>query len=231
MQASEIATSQQQPPLPAEWKRTAVSFLIFLHLFALAVAVVSNWNPSPLSLRLRRVPGVKPYLEYLAMDQSYVPLYGLTFGMTEDTDVVAEIELKLADGTQETIALPDPTLSPKQRWRHDARLAETAAAMTGESFRNVESVLPQAIAAHFVADNGASGGRIRLRRHFLQPIESFSSSNPAERDPFDPSRYSQVYEARLLVAGGQVQLLKSEAAAEVAPAANSKPAADSKEAK
>lgn len=208
--------------MPAEWKRTVVSFLIFLHLFALSVAVLSNWNPSALSLRLRRVPGVKPYLEYLAMDQSYVPLYGLTFGMEEDTDVKAEIELKFADGTQQEFSLPDGGLSPKQRWRHDARLAETAADMTGENFRNVESVLPQAIAAHFVAEHGANGGTIRLRRHFLQPMEALTSSVVTERDPFDSSRYSQRYEARILVSGGQVQLLKTEAAAEVAPAANGK---------
>ncbi|HQU45336.1 MAG TPA: hypothetical protein PK867_21145 [Pirellulales bacterium] len=217
-----MAATEQDASLPAEWKRTLVSFLIFLHLFALGVAVLSNWNPSPLALRLRRVPLVKPYLEYLALDQSYVPLYGLTFGMTEDADVVAEIDLNLADGSKQSFTLPAAGLAPRQRWRRDARLVETAADMTGDDFRNVESLLPQAIASHFVAEHGAKGGTIRLRRHALQSMEAMSSSNPKERDPFDPSHYSQVYEARILVSGGQVQLLKSEAAAEVAPAANAK---------
>ncbi|HVA48669.1 MAG TPA: hypothetical protein VNH11_20045 [Pirellulales bacterium] len=223
MQTSDVAATEKEASLPAEWKRTLVSFLIFLHLFALGVAVLSNWNPSPLALRLRRVPFVKPYLEYLALDQSYVPLYGLTFGMTEDTDVVAEVDLKLSDGSEQSFSLPASTLAPRQRWRRDARLAETAADLTGENFRAVESLLPQAIASHFVAEHGAKGGTLRLRRHFQQPITAPSSSDAGERDPYDKSRYySQVYEARIIVVGGQVQLLKSEAAAEVAPAAINK---------
>ena len=219
MQTSDSASNDKAAPLPADWARTLVSFLIFVHLFALVVAVISNWNPSPLALRLRRVPLVKPYLEYLAMDQSYVPLYGFTFGMTEDTDNTVEVELKLADGSERSFTLPQAGISPRERWRRDARLAETAADLTGEQYRDLQSVVPQAIAAYFVKEHGAKGGTIRCRRHFQQPIESLSSSNPAERDPFDKSRYAQLYEARIIVSGEQVHLLKSEAAAEVAPAA------------
>lgn len=205
--------------LPADWLRTTISFLLFLHLFALAVAVVSNWNPSSLALRLRNVPLVKPYLEYLAMDQSYVPLYGFTFGMTEDTDNTVEVDLKLADGSERQFVLPESDLAPRQRWRRDLRLAETTADLTGESYRNVESILPQAIAAHFVAKYSGKGGTIRCRRHFQQPMEALTSSVDSERDPYDKSRYSQLYAARIIVVGDQVQLLKTEAAADVAPAA------------
>lgn len=219
MQTSDSASSENEAPLPAEWARTLVSFLIFVHLFALVVAVLSNWNPSPLALRLRRVPLVKPYLEYLAMDQSYVPLYGFTFGMTEDTDDMVELGLTLADGSQRSFTLPQPGVWPRQRWRRDARLTETAADLTGEQYRDLQSVVPQAIAAYFATEYGAKGGTIRCRRHFQQPIDSLSSSNPAERDPYDKSRYAQLYEARIIVSGQQVQLLKTEAAAEVAPAA------------
>lgn len=220
MQSNVPASNENNPALPAEWLRTLASFLIFLHLFALAVAVLSNWNPSPLALRLRKnVPLVKQYLEYLAMDQSYVPLYGLTFGMTEDTDDTVEVELELADGSHQSVTLPEPGIMPRQRWRRDARLAETAADLTGEQYRDLQSIVPQAIAAYFVKQYRAKSGTIRCQRHFQQSIESLSSSNPAERDPYDKSRYAQLYEARIIVSGGRVQLLKSEAAAEVAPAA------------
>lgn len=222
MQVSDEAT--KEAALPAEWKRTLVSFLIFLHLFALAVAVLSNWNPSPLALRLRRVPGLKPYLEYLAMDQSYVPLYGLAFGLPEEADVSAEVNLTLSDGSSQTLTLPARDVMLRQRWRHDARLVETAADVTGDDFRNVESLIPQAIASHYVAEYGAKGGTIRLWRHDPQSMDAMSSSNPAERDPLDQSHYSQRYDARILVAGGQVQLLKSESASEMAPAAKAKEA-------
>lgn len=201
--------------VPSDWLRATVSFLIFLHLFALAVAVLSNWNPSTLAMRLRdKVPLVKPYLQLLAMDQSYLPAYSLTFAMPEDTDMAVEGELNLADGSQQTFALPASDLWPRTRWLHDARLAATTGDLTGETFRNMESLLPQAIAAHFVAQYGAKGGTIRCTRHFLLEIDTAASS-----DPYDASRYSKVYEARIIVRGDQVQLMKMEAAAEVAPAA------------
>lgn len=209
-----------QPAMPADWVRTLISFLIFLHLFALAVAVLSNWNPSDLALRLRRVPLVKPYIEYLGFDQSYVPLYGFTFGMEEDTDSTIEVTLRFKDGSENTWTLPDAGLLPKQRWRHEARLVETAADLTGEDYKDYQSVVPQAIAAHFVAAHpGATGGIIRCLRQLEQPMEAIASSNPAERDPHDKMWNRQLYEARILVGRDGVKLMKSESAAEVAPAA------------
>lgn len=209
------AANDDDRRMPPDWLRATVSFLIFVHLFALLVAVASNWNPSTLATRLReKVPLLKPYLQLLAMDQSYLPLYALTFAMPEDTDMAVQVDLDLADGTQQSFALPADGLLPHERWLHDARLAATTGDVTGETFRNMESLLPQAIAAHFVAKYGAKGGTIRCTRHFLLEIE-----NAGSIDPYDPSRYSKVYEARILVRGDKVQLLKMEAAAEVAPAA------------
>ena len=216
-----------QPEMPADWVRTLVSFVIFLHLFALAVAVLSNWNPSDLALRLRRVPLVKPYIEYLGFDQSYVPLYGFTFGMEEDTDSTIEVTLKFKDGSENTWTLPDAGLWPRQRRRHDARLVETAADVTGEDYRDYQSIVPQAIAAHFVARHPtATGGVIRCLRQVQQPMEAIDSSDPAERDPHDKRWSRQLYEARILVSRGGVKLIKSESAAEVAPAAIENPAAE-----
>jgi hypothetical protein len=216
-----------QPGPPADWVRTLDSFLIFLHLFALTVAVLSNWNPSELALRLRRVPLVKPYIEYLGFDQSYVPLYGFTFGMEEDTDSTIEVTLKSKDGSENSWTLPNAALWPRQRRRHDVRLVETAADMTGEDYRDFQSIVPQAIAAHFVASQpGATGGTIRCVRQLQQPMEAIDSSNTAERDPHDKRWYRQVYEARILVSRSGVKLMKSESAAEVAPAATENTAAE-----
>ncbi|MGH7139645.1 MAG: hypothetical protein ACREHD_28225 [Pirellulales bacterium] len=212
------ATSPSAEPgerhVPPDWLRATVSFLIFVHLFALAVAVISNWNPSTLATRLRQnVPLVKPYLQFLAMDQSYLPLYSLTFAMAEDTDMAVQVELELADGSRQTFDLPASDLRPHVRWRRDARLAETVGGLTGEAFRNMESILPQAIAAHFVAKHGAKGGTIRCTRHLLQDMQSAGTG-----DPYDDALFTRVYEARILLVGGNVQLMKKEAAAEVAPA-------------
>ena len=225
MQASRSTNDTNASAMPADWLRTLVSFLIFLHLFALAVAVLSNWNPSDLALRLRRVPLIKPYIEYLSFDQSYVPLYGFTFGMPEDTDSKIEVSLKLKDGSERTWILPDKDIWPRQRRRHEARLVETAADMTGEDYRNFQSIVPQAIAEHIVAQEPeATSGIIRCTRQLQQPLVDLSSSNESQRDPYRTDLFRPLYEARILISGSGVHLLKSESAAEVAQPAGKRSA-------
>lgn len=217
-QSGRSSIDESAPALPPEWFRTTVSFLLFVHLFALMVAVLANWYPSALAVQLRaRVPLLAPYLELLDIDQAYVTLYGLTYGMDEDTDQRIEVELKLADGTQRRFVLPQPGVWPHQRYRREQRLAEVAADLVGESTKSLESFLPQAIAAHYVAETEADGaqvvgGTIRCRRQFVQSMEALASSAPV------PPETADLYQAQILTVGGRVQLLKSEAAAEVAPA-------------
>lgn len=220
--SSKPPASSHAPALPEPATRTAISFLLFLHFFALGVAVLSNWSPSPLALRLRRVPGVVPYLQFLDMDQSYIGLYNLHDGLPEDTDAFVEVDLKFKDGSEEHAVYPNKTLWPRQRRQHYARLAETAADLSENE--NLQSIVPQAIAAHVAAKAGAEGkkvrsGDIRVRRLLLQPIEAVESSLPNERDPYSDTYYRKLYEARVLLAGGQVRLLKVEEARDVAPAA------------
>lgn len=212
------STDETAPALSPEWLRTTASFLLFLHLFALTVAVLANWYPSALAVQLRaRVPLLAPYLEFLDIDQAYAPLYGLTYDTPEDTDQRIEVEVKLSDGTQRHFVLPRPGVWPHQRYRREQRLAEVAADLVGENTKSLESFLPQAIAAHYVAETEADGARviggtIRCRRQFVQSMEALNSENPA------PPEITDLYQAQILIVGGRVQLLKSEAAAEVAPA-------------
>lgn len=210
--ASEIAAK------PPEWLRTTISFLLFLHLFALLVGVLANWYPSALAAQVRgRVPIVAPYLEWFDMDQAYVPLYGFTYGMDQDTDQRVEVDLKLADGGQRQFVLPRQGVWPHQRYRREQRLAEVAADLVDENTKSLESFLPQAIAAHFVGQveaDGAKvvGGTVRCRRQAVPTMEAASSVKSTTPEVFD------LYQAQILRVGGEVQLLKSEAAAEVAPA-------------
>lgn len=222
------SASPSEHELPAEWARTAVSFLLFLHFFALAVAIVSNWDPSPLALGLRNVPVLTPYVEALALDRSYLPQYALTFGEEEDTDDEIELELQLADGSLKQETIPQASLWP-HTYRRQLRLAVAVADLVGENTKSFESFLPRAIAAHFVSEakqgtkdkpgQEVTGGTLRVRRHLVQTMTAPASSIAAERDPFDESHYRVVYEARILLVGGEVQLLKSDTAANVAPAA------------
>ena len=198
-------------PLLAPPGRTILSFLLFLQLFALSVAVLSNELPSPLEVGLRKV--VEPYLKLLTMDLSYA--YNFTFGFNgneaeamQDTAYWVEADLKLPDGKPMSAVLPSPGLEPRQRFRRYERMVKRAAAARGSP--STESALPAAIATRLVKETGATGGTIRLLRRDL----------PAE--PYQPygAQPRKLYEARILVAAGQVQLLKIESSkSDTAPAA------------
>ena len=226
--APAASASAQPAGMPGEIVRTVVNFLLFLHFFALGVAVFSNWSPSPLARGLRKTPGVLPYLQALDMDLSYIGLYNLHDGMPEDTDAFVELDLKFKDGSDEHLVYPDSKLWPRERRRHFARLAEVAGDLSAgqEANQDLQSIVPQAIAAHAIAEAQARGkkfrsGTIRIRRLLLQPMEAIESSLPAERDPYSDTYFRKLYEARIVFAGGKVQLLKVEEARDVAPAAAS----------
>lgn len=217
---SQSAAGSARPPNQAV--RTIVSFLLFLHFFALGVAILSNWSPSSLATRLRGVPGVRPYLQWLDQDQAYIGLYNLHDGMSEDTDAAVEVDLTLDNGAQRKFVLPAPGLRPHQRFRHFSRLAEVAADLAPN--QDLQSIVPQAIAKHYVAEVQAeghkvSGGMVRVKHWLLQPMEAIGSSNPAERDPHSAVYDRKLYEARIKLLGGKVSLLKVEEARDVAPAA------------
>lgn len=188
--------------------RTLLSFLLFLHLFALAVGVTSNDAASQLETGLRKTPLVVPYLQTLLMDLSYS--FNLTFGPsdTDASDAESWIEIDLTTpGGPKRLQLPPPGIEPRQRQRHYESLVRTAAAQMANP--NRESVLPAAIARSLVRQYGATGGTIRIVRNTL-PDEPFRPFTPAQRT---------LYEARILVAAGQVELFKTEAASESAPVA------------
>jgi hypothetical protein len=222
MHASAPPSCTSDPaPTWSETARTLVSFLVFLHFFALAVGFASNtWSPSPLLVRLRDVPPVRPYLQLLGWDVPWLGLYSLTHAAEDDTDHTLAAELRMADGSSRQVVLPEPDVRLPERKRRFTRLAATVGELAGNS--TVESILPQAIAAHFVGQYGAAGGTIRCRRHFLQPTEAVLRSGRDEIAPY--SREQTLYEARILVSDGLVELLKIESAADVAPPAAATPA-------
>lgn len=195
--------------------RTVASFLIFLHLFVLAVAVGANSGaPSELQQALRlRVPGLRMVAQLLGLDTSY--MVNLTYGNAEDTDhaIVAELG---AEGR--SVVLPENDLQPTIRRQRYLRLARQVALLADD--QTLGALLPQSIAAHLMKDAQTNTAVIRCRRHFTQVIASPASSNPADRDPYSDQYYSTVYEAQAFMARGQVRLLKRETASDVAPAAD-----------
>jgi hypothetical protein len=199
--------------------RTTISFLLFLHFFALAVGVASSWSPSPLTSAIRNVPTVGPYLELLWLDVSYFPLHRLTQGNPDDTDDVIEIEIVTSDGSSEATTLPSAEIWPHQRYRRYARLAQHVAGLA--SVKELESLLPQDLAAHYAARSAArvSKGSLHCRRHLMLTMDDALSLDRPMRDPFAERLYENVYSASVHRFRNQIRVHKQEAAGENAPAA------------
>ncbi|HWA99907.1 MAG TPA: hypothetical protein VG713_15520 [Pirellulales bacterium] len=192
--------------------QTVVSFLLFVHLFALAVGITSNESPSELETALRNRTGVRAYLEPTMMDLSYAFTftYGPTTGPGGDTQAWVEVELNLPDGTKRTEIIPGTFPYLRQRARRYESLARRAVTMIGNP--TFESMIPAAIVNRLVAETGATGGTVRCGWRQL-PVVPFQPTGEQEHT---------TYQARILVSDGAVELFKIESASESAPTAEKK---------
>lgn len=207
--------------------RTAISIVLFLQIAAVLIVVFARGGAgiaSGLQQRLRAsVPGVRQYAQLLHNDLGYN--YHLTQGGPEDDDCLVEIELNLPDGSTHAETIPDRGLTPPLRYQRHRMLAFMAAMAAGDP--EAESRVPLAIAQRLVQETGATGGTIRVRRHMAQSPEEAASTDKLRGDPNSANYWSTVYDAQILVADGEVNLLKKASALERAPAAR---AADGAEA-
>lgn len=227
MSATPPSEIRDDDALPSQGVRTALNFLLFLHLFALFVAVFSNAPSSQLLTGLRSAPGVRHYLQLLDLDFSY--RFHLMVVDDLDMDFFIEADLVTADGTRKRVVLPDPDARPGVRWRRQERLAWQVArqvllARRGQSAG--EAVLPQAIATTLLAENRATSGTLRCRGHLLQARPQAASSDPEVRDPFGESYYRTVYEAEVLVSEGEVLVVPIRERGETAPVSDETAAAE-----
>lgn len=216
------------PGAPGQAVRTIVTFLIFLHLCALAMGVASrSASPSPLAFQLRAVPGVRPYLQILAMDLSYQ--YQLSYyqparvgppalleAAPEDTDHFFELELGRGDDPPLHVRLPPRGMQPPLRRKRYQRLAVNTGMLVEDD--TLAALIPRAVAARLVYETGADSGRIACRRVYPRPWEAWESSTEQALDPYGPAYLRTVIEYDLIVQPGQVEVLKREAAQDVAPA-------------
>lgn len=215
---------QIEPPaaLPSEGVRGVLSLLLFIHLFSLCLVVLpGRIDPLLSQLQFQLRAPLSPYLQFLNLDP--LGLYDhwrLTQGSAFDVDHYFQVELNLPDGRVETIELPPQGLAPNERLRHYQMLA-LAAGVFAES--NVqESNLPLGVAQGLVTRHEATGGTIRVRRHLLPDRDAYGrylEGGSQAEDLNAPNYWQTVYEARILVTGGAVSLLRSEAGSESAPGA------------
>ena len=225
------------PNQPSQGVRTALSLLLFVHLFCVLSAVGSNHQTqSPLQQRL--LLKLRFYTQLLNFDLGNTP-YHLTSGEL-DADHLVELQLIDAGGESETIVLPGgparaeprgeaPTggaiagtfrTGPRSgnRYKRFQLLADRMAYFAENEEDNATGLFAHAIARHFFAARGARRGVIRSRQHELQSMEAVDDGRRQQVDPYSAFYYRTLYEADVLQEGnGPVKLVKRAAIGEVAP--------------
>lgn len=228
------------PPAGAlsDTARTTISFLLFVHLFALGVAILSNTSPLPepnepalpdLKRQLRQVPGLVPYLQLLDMDFGYTggdryqsADYHLTHNTPWDLAYRIELTLKLADGAEQQVVIPNASLQPGLRRLHYQMLATRMARLEG--YDGPDAQIPLAVATHYVRRFGATGGRLRLVAEYQRTMEELSGLSTRSGQELPPLETRVAFDFYVLVQGDKVSLLRAESTSDAAaPDSNNTP--------
>jgi hypothetical protein len=202
--------------LPRQGVRTAVSLVLFIHLFAVSVGIFSNMPPVPdptqtnLRTKLRQVHFLLAYVQFLNMDRAYNNYY--TYGDARDVDHEITVELPGEPGL-ESIVLPPNGTKPGLRTARYRMLAASLAARAEDD--TTEGLIPEAIARHFLPEGARGRARIRCRRHLLLSMEDSRRGI----EPDGPGFWQSAYEAsvRRSRTTDEIILVKSVNAAETAP--------------
>jgi hypothetical protein len=198
--------------------RTVASFLIFVHLFVVAAAILGNATGAPIWERIvNGVPGLRPYAQALDMNHSY--LYHLSWNQSIDADHSIEVDVTNPTTQQvQTEQFPN-----NQTWlgirRRRYRLLgyqlayDSEQAAVDEITSTEESLIPQAVGGFVMRQVGSDTARLRCVVHLpLTPGEvagrEVAGGDGTPLDPFDATTYQNVYEAHLRRDTSGVTVLK-----------------------
>jgi hypothetical protein len=241
----------RDPQLPSPAVRTAVSLALFVHLFAVGVAVLSNTEASALQVGLR--PVVEPYLQLLNLDRSY--RFHLTWYDQDEVDetpagelpssyidvdfaVTGYVAVTTRDRDQSAVSdrreftFPDPELWPHERWLRDEALAANlcrsrmgAAERGEEGAARLADPLGRRMLAQYGPVDKDLRGELICRGRRLQRMPDARSDDPQVRNPLS-DRYwtAPIHEADVKRVAGIYLYTTRAPRGEATPAAGTPPA-------
>ncbi len=191
---------------PTSFVRTLLSIILLLHLFCLAVGVLTNARPvSAVRGALANIPLVLDYLQLVQFDQAYD--YPLTQGRPPDGE--HRLQLEIAGSSDEVQYFPDDQMWPAIRRHRYQNLAAQIAdlAVLFENNPHLQTLLVTSVAKWMLIESNAPAGTHTLRCQQRAPksMEQFRFSVFSE-EAGSPEAYETVIETRLLW-DGKDQLL------------------------
>jgi hypothetical protein len=214
------------PGMPSEAVRTIVTLLLFIHLFAVGLAIMTS-SESGASVLLRdikeRTPFLEPYLTQLWLDHGY-DYYLMN---DQNWDFRLEATVRYGDGhVGAPMILPDPDLWSGERRQRYQQLAgfmgnyiarataPEASALDGER----KLLLPEAIGGGFLRSNPKAES-VSLKCVFHRGIsrEELRSENPRDRDPEGPQYFTSVGDMTIVLDRGKPTVFENLPSLEVSP--------------
>lgn len=182
--------------------RTVASFLIFVHLFVVASAILFTATDAPIWRQIvNGVPGIRQYAQALDMNRPYT--YHLSWNRPIDADHVIEVDVT-DPATQQVVTrrFPDDQTWLGIRRRRYHRLAyqlayDTELAAADDITATQASLVPQAVGGFTMTQSDTQSARIRCVAHLPLTGDQVSGNGGAPLEPLDATTYRTVYDAHV----------------------------------
>jgi hypothetical protein len=217
---------------PSELVRSIISLLVVIHFFCVFTVLSSTYLRSTLQSRLVSIFGM--YTELLAFDPGQFVPYFYTHGRTRDDDAIITLELYPAGDVPvaqrpliKTVAFPMAGSNWLDERRRAIRLAQQLAYFADPEVDrdDLAAEIARGVGGRVMREHAAQAAILRCTRRLSQPLDlttlfrEFPADNPAA-----PAYDELMYEADVYFdEDGQVQAIRRQAAAEVAPRRTSVP--------
>ncbi len=221
-----------EPGGPSDLTRSIISLLLVVHLFCVFTVLASTYLRSTLQSRLVSIFGV--YTELLAFDPGQFIPYFYTHGRTRDDDAVFSLDLYPAGDVPvaqrqliKTVFFPEGGSNWLGERRRTIRLAQQLAYFADPEVDrdDLAAEIARGVGSRVMREHGAQAAVLRCTRRLSQPLDltTLFRDFPADH-PAAPAYDELLYEADVYFdEDGQVQAIRRQAAAEVAPRRTSGP--------
>jgi hypothetical protein len=234
MAAPSESASDANSGLPGELFRSIVSLLLFVHLFAVGLAMLTGnvTSNSALLLNIKaRTPGLDTYLWQLWLDHGYdyhfisfMPMFDETASV--DWDNRLEATLNYADDRQERIDLPEAGIWPSDRRHRLQQLAKflmtysqwPEGPQVGEAEINYRHLVGRSVGGALLRENPAATS-VTLRWYYHRGLTGAEvrGNEPPAWTPEDPRYFVTVGTMRVELVDGQPESMDSLPPLEVSP--------------
>jgi hypothetical protein len=220
------------PSSPSDLVRSLLSLLLVIHFICVFTVLASTYLRSPLQARLVSIFGV--YTEVLAFDPGRFTPFFYTHGRLRDEDAAFSLDLYPQGDLPvaqrpliKTVVLPDGGSNWLGERRRTIMLARQLAyfADPEQDRDDLAAEIARGVGGRVMREHGARAAVLRCTRRLSQPLDlsTLLRDFPAD-NPTAPAYDELVYEADVYFdEDNEVQALRRQAAAEVAPRRTSAP--------